>query len=573
MKTVKLAFGILLTGFCVNTGFGWGFLPEMMQDSSLLFTYLGKKQVVQPVCIRTVQEGDTFAPGLGKYKNQEGLLLQKTQVAFDYWINGLPAFLEASGRADEFRDLLTIWPQQVVLQRNENCSNPDTLILEFTTNKSRFEAKAYASQRGGRIRIFGEDALLFSALKDDSLLGHEVGHLMGLADQYRGANDMGSEYHMHPDFSFLSVLNTDGGSLRDVQRRFWVKSMMTDKKNDMRQMYPDDADGVINLVDFIQVYRRNQPSRRATQGWKSFSLGNQNVYYAYALPFRVNPAEAEVRPPESLLAKVQKYKNPGNINEAEIAQFEALYREAENYVVQATKKIQELEKTPGVEVASHDSLKELSRQELQRLMARAKVEYYTKRILPLQSILEGTFSTLEIQMREYRTDDINRDIRRGEAFMNRMINGKRVYAYDKSEMKKVLAFMGKFKQKYPDYPNVNAISKEELNQTSAKYILEQTTVKHCAVCGKTLPEGTGVMKGVRAGNSVSYYFVCEEHSGKIPGLKQYMFKDQNQAVNKIVSVTYKMAAQELASRKTEQMVKESLQAHFNNAAATRRMTH
>lgn len=586
MKKLFVLMGLVLFGF--SAAAAWGLLPSMPDGTSLLFRYLGHEQIVQPVCVRTAVAGEEkqYVSGLPANRISADQLISMEEKALNYWFSQVRQAIEQSGRSTEFSDFLAVWPKRVVLKKQANCEGENILILNYVPyygytktvvengkkvvkhveNPVQYEGvgrKALATATTEPHAAFIDILERIDYIPDlQNTLTHETGHLLGLADQYGYADFINYETNIHPYFSFLTVLENNTWTTK--MNRFKVKSIFGEDRHQIWRadfIWPDDVDGAINAADFVQVYERGQFSPRVSGGWKSFSLADKNIYYAYSMPFEYKGDPAQVLVPDALLARVESYqKRVGQINIADIRKMENLYREAKQYQAQVAAKIEELKKDPGLDVdTDKHALAELSDQELQKVMARARVNYYDKRLFELEGTLLYGFDSLHNETEHYRSKNYERDLENNTAFASRVIDGKRYFSYDPQVMKQLFEQLDAFKKKFPDYPNPDGVQTEELKQTEAKYVIAQKTQKHCGVCGKALNDDDDpAMKMIK--NPTRYYYVCAEHASKAPARNsRYLFKTPEAASGKVISVTYAMAQSELRKRQTHQQVKTDLQ--------------
>ena len=449
-KTIAwVSIGVGLPGQAL----GWGLLPSAGDGHSLLFRYLGQRAPVQPVCVETQVDRQTRMNGLPLGEsNKEDELVALEEKALNTWIAHVRNFIQNSGRAEEFADLLAVWPEHITVTKTRDCTQPHVLVLTYEPrrfsgeysvveengrkvlklNSGSFsyndeglgtftQAEALCTSRGCGIRIFEALSMLKSF---PMLLTHETGHLFGLADQYMDAKE-----EMHPYFSFLTVLRGQNpyktGSVMNLgpyQTKIW----------------PDDVDGIINMVDFIQFYDKGVLSPRMLKGWQSFSLG-ANVFYAYAMPFIYGGPAAQRTVPDALLARVKSYqKRVNGIDVAKIQQMEAIDRETSNYLKKVEAKIKELETNAGALPSGNRPLASLSVAELKQLQTRAKAAYYQARENAVQTLRALYINPLSSQTEKGLLSKGERaqELKDNTAYATREVNGKRYFGYDTKMMEK-----------------------------------------------------------------------------------------------------------------------------------------
>lgn len=213
-------------------GFLDGSVPRSGEGSP--FALLRKITRGEPVCIQlnnqTAQEENAF-------------YLEKVQEEYERWFSETWQQIVAAKRTEEFedlRDLLTNLPVLVAVA-GEGCSTPD---LEMHVIPTPQVWKKCHVQTVACVRATQRPLKLFfshkgSSNKNWNVLMHELGHTLGLADQYEyGRNNASAQYH-----------TPDGGAGRMADGKFSC----------------DDADGMINLLD-VAVFKQ---ARGGADGWRS----------------------------------------------------------------------------------------------------------------------------------------------------------------------------------------------------------------------------------------------------------------------------------------------------------------
>ena len=571
----------ILCVMCNATGYGWGLLPHIGNGNVLLFELLGKQTPVQQVCVQSYVDQNTMMDGLplGESTTPEELVAWE-QNALNQWMSSVRKLIQDSSRSGEFADFLAVWPQRVTLQYVKNCHEKALRIVYwprrfrgaysvvehngkkvlkhntgvFTDDPaergSQFtKANVVCERNGCSLRLFES----LTALRNEKdVFVHETGHLLGLDDQYK--TEFGDEPSMHSAFSFLSVISP--------QMRYSVASVMNNLAEYRKQIWPDDVDGIINAVDFVEFYDRGHLSDRVRNGWKSFSLAHKGVYYAYAMPF-IAGQEKPVRIPQGLLNKVQAYQQQmAGIDITEIRQMEAFKAQAEAYLKAIETKQAELKKLGKAPQSNLQSLTAMTADNLTYLLARGRARYYEE----CAGMLEGV-------LREFESLDakVSRGLRAGDESaetLTRQIGDRRYYAYDKQQMQQILKQQAAFKQKYPQFPKLEPLDEKQLRLTETGYfVYPHGENHHCAGGGEEVDVWTPLVqhKYVDKNNRhvVRYFYLCKNH--KRPDLgsenyKKYTFRTAQEAqnVNQPTAVTYGMAADELKARNVRAEVASGL---------------
>lgn len=276
-------------------------------DPQVYYTYIAdtQKQIPQ----RNTQQVAAF-------------LVDITQQSFNTWLDQTRQALQP--RRKEFADVLSALPAQVQLnwvnangpyqdcgrfkqafiiygrdtnelvgneveRGNAHPNNLDGQPWSVTLPASKTLAKEVYYEH--LIKINSPKARVFSSVEapmaEDVAL-HEVGHLLGLADQYslRASvrNDMllnGSE----PTNSHLtySLYKTEGANF------FKINSIMRERNGG--RFSSDDVEGLVNAVDFVLRHEDASPSKRLQYGWAA--LGERGYVYIQGVPVRVNAAQKE----------------------------------------------------------------------------------------------------------------------------------------------------------------------------------------------------------------------------------------------------------------------------------------
>lgn len=278
MKTAAKMFFPVLLCVCAASAFAapWGAAadytepkPPNTQTRAVGERYLLNKVLAgQP--LRVYLEVNQGAP------KRTDFYTQVIRQSYDQWFSYPAQLIRQSGRADEFKDILPLLDKGIKLQFVD-AQNADiniyVLPLEAVKAACNLETYGcYARRAQGAPNIFiAEDMLLFKTIglgrvntKCTAL--HEIGHSLGLSDQYEQARS----------FTSHAVYSTDETS----------KSIMDENS----RLTCDDADGIINLIDISRGRGRG-----GEFGWRSL-CANSDVYYingapAGKAPYDITPLE------------------------------------------------------------------------------------------------------------------------------------------------------------------------------------------------------------------------------------------------------------------------------------------
>lgn len=391
----------------------WGLLPEAAYTGNWFASILGKQQITQPVCVTTYAGGEVL-PGLpaDSRVSQEKLILE-FENALNYWLTKPRDFLQKSGRSAEFADFLSVLPQRISLQPNVDCTAPGTLRLVYAprewyihmqrqdgrvvavTHKVRYTVptvrasneiawtESYAS--GGTVTLYER----LDLINLPQVLAHEAGHLIGLTNQYGFASYLFPGENMHSYFSYLHVTGKNTGALKRVLLNRKPASLMgapSYHAQAMKNMWPDDVDGLINAVDMVQVYLRGVLSPRVVNGWKSFSLADKNIGYALGMPFQY----AQDSMPEGLLARATEYAGGkiGGLELQDLALLQAWYKQTDPETAYTAVNAEDLHNWQTAEVIRRETAYEMESLSLQPVKGMPVTEHrLTAPNLPLSDLI------------------------------------------------------------------------------------------------------------------------------------------------------------------------------------------
>lgn len=307
----------------------WVFLEDVAnpkEDSSpyLIYNIMQGKPV--RICVDFIETyydasarkiKKSYMPSDRKRDDYYSRVAHITNGVYSDWINNVKTNIEKSGRTNEFQDIMRYLnsPKITYVNYGSSSKNCDAfpednsafdLRLMAETNE---EAKSFiavkdghAAYAGGSVRkhimiFFHPDYIdenwinIYAQKHDDFMdydvqtkaynilfkptLLHEFGHVLGLGDQYLGGEEIGDATYTLDALVPLSM----------------IKSIM--QKLDRGGKYSltcDDAEGIINLIDF---YSKDASSKRRTRGWAS--LCRSDVVYVESLPNKVSQGEYQAQ--------------------------------------------------------------------------------------------------------------------------------------------------------------------------------------------------------------------------------------------------------------------------------------
>ncbi len=308
----------------------WVFLEDVSKpkpDSSPYLIYNTVQGKPVRICIDFIETSydssahkikKSYMPSGRKRDDYYNRVAHITNDIYLDWINNVKANIEKSGRINEFQDIMRYLNSPKISYVNygssaKNCDSfPEDhsvfdLRLMVETNE---EAKSYIAAdnygrayAGGRVRkhimIFFHPDYVDEGWKNnyfrksdndviapeifrryenilfEPIMLHETGHALGLGDQYAG----GEEY---ADKSY---------TLDAIVPLSNIKSVMQGRTpGESRVLTCDDAEGIINLIDF---YSKDASSKRRTRGWAS--LCRSDIVYVESLPNKVSGEEYQAQ--------------------------------------------------------------------------------------------------------------------------------------------------------------------------------------------------------------------------------------------------------------------------------------
>lgn len=197
-------------------------------------------------------------------------------------------FIQKSGRAQEFQDIIPILEHNVKLQAVPLSAPPD-IYVNITTNRNDCGSSADGCFDAKGDNPYSSILVVKNYRADfEGISLHEVGHYFGLGDQYTEALR-----NSHREYS--SPVNTID------------KAIMQGHHETGGQITCDDVDGFINLLDLRYSQRNNgQFSNRAKKGWKSLCPNSPNIYRNAKT---VNRPVLSVRETDDTMLVVTEYKD------------------------------------------------------------------------------------------------------------------------------------------------------------------------------------------------------------------------------------------------------------------------
>ena len=252
-------------GFCAAP---WGALPNYVNEAEPAKT--GEKYL-----LRKILEGQPIAVGLDPYKytsdkyggstiEQYTFAEQDTQGeaiydAYNEWFFNAVRHIEKAQREDEFADILPILRKgvEMIIGGKDNDIEFSFMPLQSIQLHCRSGAGGCyvpglsgPSKMPARIYLPNKDVFLKARQKNLSL--HEIGHSLGLSDQYIQARSVNSDPRYGSSEERDSVMKKAG----------WTKGLSC-----------DDADGIINLIDITRGIRRGGET-----GWKTLCPHSKEYY-------------------------------------------------------------------------------------------------------------------------------------------------------------------------------------------------------------------------------------------------------------------------------------------------------
>lgn len=236
-------------------------------------------------------------------------------LALREYVDNARKYIEQSGRAEEFEDLKPYLNDPRVVYINggrdaktceafphDNSAMDLRVILETNDElRSYLQGHKGSAWQGDRnfmklffhpdyiddrwIDIFyykyedlpsSEQSSKARSILLEPTIRHEIGHTLGLGDQYMLDDiNQSKEYGLSHIMPLTAINSVMGGR---------------DKNGEIQALSCDDAEGIINLVDF---YSKDVSSKRRTEGWASLCW--KNIMYEECFASKISDAEYQAQ--------------------------------------------------------------------------------------------------------------------------------------------------------------------------------------------------------------------------------------------------------------------------------------
>lgn len=186
--------------------------------------------------------------------------LEMIKKGYNEWFSHTLKAIEDAGRQEEFADLLPYLKQGVqVKEAGVDCSGADLVVYVQSLREVRANCKGPAIS----CVLMLQDPMLmffypFEGVKSwlvggkQNIISHELGHTLGMADQYKYGRNNSHEIYHTPD----------------------IKQSIMREGSPLTKFGCDDVDGFINLLD-VSVFFNH---RGGKQGWRSFCKSRSYSY-------------------------------------------------------------------------------------------------------------------------------------------------------------------------------------------------------------------------------------------------------------------------------------------------------
>ena len=271
MKKIPFLLFVLFCALLAYAVAPFGLLPGVEEQREGSYGNL-LRQIVQDhkVCVEVVNRLNGDDPRL---------YFKMVEQGYNKWFSHTLQAIEKTGRQEEFADLIPVLKQGVHVQQvGVDCSQADlrVYVMSLAGVFMNCESKAAACVTLDTDPVFmyfhpfkGIQKWLVGSNQD--LISHELGHTLGMADQYKYGRINAHEVYHTPDTQ---------------------KSIM-DSAKPSTQFGCDDVDGFINLLD-VAVFNNR---RGGQDGWRSFCKKRNYSYVAgrpvvnarYAVDLLSNP--------------------------------------------------------------------------------------------------------------------------------------------------------------------------------------------------------------------------------------------------------------------------------------------
>jgi len=201
-----------------------------------------------------------YAPSSPDKVQEYGAYVQRH---YNVWFNSTADIIRASGRKD-FDDLLPRLSRPVKMQFVTEKEEYD-VVFRFVSWEEMQKAcggAAMACVFGyGRVPVFyGTEDLLSAGGKIDFVTLHEIGHTLGLGDQYASGRNTS-----YTDANYAGIVQEES-----IMNAASISRLVVEKITE------DDADGIILAADLAL----HNYDRGGQKGWKSLVPGSKQ-YYVY----------------------------------------------------------------------------------------------------------------------------------------------------------------------------------------------------------------------------------------------------------------------------------------------------
>lgn len=512
MRKILALFVSIIIG--VSSAHAWGLLDEALLGNLLLFEVVNQKGTVRIPSytrqkIKKVRKHDLDGRvqaeksvyGAIEDKALAREFKQDAQNALNRWFTATREAIVKANRAEEFQDLLAVFPQKIELYDSSYKDRSSSLLL--------LDYSPCEEGRGGttghylhtdtsnliQLTVPYPDGRCYSYSRTNDpkeIILHEVGHAFGLRDQYGRFG-----WYEEQPIVFSSFISRSASSMGAQYEG----------------IKPDDVDGFINAVDFVMAYKYGVVSDRVKNGWKSFD--DATVSYSYMMPYHpTNPQQDEQARAQHQALWQQLFALKGD------------FEKVGQYQKNVQREIARLQgQVKGTLVNGEKRREELTESELENMMLLAQVNYW-------ETIEQEVIGALA---------DVSASF-------------KNVNSWGKMK-DKLSALINKY-----NIPSLQ-IDPARLNKTQTKDSVSNQVI--CAACEKpidNMQDAVALLTKTRQGKRE--FFVHEDcqssmtHNPK----KKYLHKPNEQ--ESFIYLTYEQCAADLKAKRAKVDVDEQLQNQF-----------
>ena len=260
MKKIIFSFLCVLAPACLAAA-QWGVLHNYTEGA-----YSDGKPIGQRYLLRRALEGKPIRVDL-RYSDasKEPKYREIISAAYAQWFSEPARLIRRAGREEEFADVLPLLERGIKVQFADKEEDSDIRIYIIPLKQVQ---QACGSAAAG---CFSLEPFLLIYMPEDNFLRklassgrmslqsislHEIGHSLGLSDQYlQGRSQNSHSVYSGPEPSQSAMRSNN-------------------------KLTCDDADGIINLIDITRG-----TSRGGAEGWRSLCK-KSDVYYANGAPVR-----------------------------------------------------------------------------------------------------------------------------------------------------------------------------------------------------------------------------------------------------------------------------------------------